>query len=48
MNDSFFDSADGSFYRVRLPSGPGAHEYSIRFRQDEFEKRHSGVFRAAD
>ncbi len=47
--DGFCDSPDGSLYRVRfMPSRPGEYEYSVHFRQGNFEESHSGVFRAID
>ena len=47
--DGFCDSADGSVYRGRfMPTKPGEYEYTIRFRQGDFDKRHAGVFHATD
>ena len=47
--DGFCDSADGSVFRVRLmPSAPGDYNYSITYRQGQFEKTHKGSFRATD
>jgi hypothetical protein len=45
----FCDMADGSVYRIRfMPSSPGDYSYSVVFRQDKFERTHTGTFRATD
>ncbi len=47
--DGFCDSADGSVVRIRfMPSAPGDYTYSVAYRQGDFEKTHTGTFRASD
>ena len=47
--DGFCDSADGSVFRIRfMPWAPGDYNYSITYRQGEFEWKHAGTFRASD
>jgi hypothetical protein len=45
--DGFCDSADGSVFRIRfMPPAPGAYNYSVAYRQGEFERRQEGSFEA--
>ena len=45
----FCDSADGSVFRIRfMPSAAGDYAYSLVYRQGNFEKTHTGAFRATD
>jgi hypothetical protein len=47
--DGFCDSADGSVFRVRfMPSAPGDYTYTVTYHQGDFEKTHTGSFRATD
>jgi len=47
--DGFCDSPDGSVFRVRfMPAAAGDYNYSISYRQGNFEKTYSGSFRATD
>jgi hypothetical protein len=47
--DGFCDSADGRTFRIRfMPSKPGAHDYTVRYREGAFEQAHTGVFQARD
>lgn len=45
--DGFCDSPDGSVFRVRfMPSKPGDYTYSVTYRQGDFERVYSGMFKA--
>jgi len=45
----FCDSADGSVFRIRfMPSAAGDYTYSLVYRRGNFEKTHTGGFRATD
>ncbi len=47
--DGFCDSADGSIFRIRfMPSQAGRYSYSVKYRQADYETRHTGVFTARD
>ncbi len=47
--DGFCDASDGSKYRIRfMPSQPGEYTYSVKYRQGNFERAHSGSFTARD
>lgn len=47
--DGFCDSADGSVYRIRfMPTQPGQHRYSVKYRQGTFARTHTGTFTARD
>jgi hypothetical protein len=47
--DGFCDSNDGTLFRVRfMPSAPGAHEYTVSYRESGFEKSFQGRFEATD
>ncbi len=47
--DGFCDSADGSVFRIRfMPAQPGNYSYSVKYRQGEYERKHSGRFIAKD
>lgn len=47
--DGFCDSADGSVFRIRfMPTKAGDYSYSVRYRQGEYERKHSGRFTAKD
>jgi hypothetical protein len=45
--DGFCDSQDGTIFRVRfMPSKPGEYSYSVIYKEQGFEKRYSGKFKA--
>jgi hypothetical protein len=47
--DGFCDAADGSVFRIRfMPTAAGRHKFSVRYRQGEFERSHTGAFTARD
>ncbi len=47
--DGFCDAADGSVFRIRfMPPQPGEYRYSVKYRQGNFERAHSGTFTARD
>jgi hypothetical protein len=47
--DGFCDSQDGRVFRIRfMPTGPGVHQYSVTYRQGDFETKHAGSFTARD
>lgn len=47
--EGFCDSADGSVFRIRfMPSSAGDYSFSVEYREDGFEKTHTGMFRALD
>jgi CubicO group peptidase (beta-lactamase class C family) len=47
--DGFCDSQDGRVFRIRfMPTKPGVHQYSVSYRQGDFEAKHAGSFTARD
>jgi hypothetical protein len=47
--DGFCDSQDGRVFRIRfMPTKPGVHQFSVTYRQGEFEAKHAGTFTARD
>jgi hypothetical protein len=47
--EGFCDSADGALYRIRfMPSRQGEYAYAVTYRQGDFRKTHTGVFRAVN
>lgn len=47
--DGFCDSASGKVFRIRfMPSQPGTYEYSVTYRENNFEKSSHGRFQAVD
>jgi hypothetical protein len=47
--DGFCDAADGSVFRIRfMPTAAGRHTFSLRYRQGDFERTHTGAFTARD
>jgi len=47
--DGFCDSADGRIFRIRfMPTRAGDYSYSVKYKQGEYEARHSGTFAARD
>ena len=47
--DGFCDSPGGGAFRIRfMPSSPGDYAYSVTYRQGDFERTHTGTFRAVD
>ena len=45
--DGFCDSSDGGVFRIRfMPSSAGDYAYAVAYRQGNFEKTHTGTFRA--
>ena len=47
--EGFCDSADGTIYRIRfMPSSSGEYSYAVTYRQGDFDKTHTGAFRAVD
>ncbi|HUE22549.1 MAG TPA: DUF4038 domain-containing protein [Bryobacteraceae bacterium] len=46
--DGFCDAPDGSVFRIRfMPSAPGDYNYSVVYRQGDFEKAWQGTFQAS-
>jgi hypothetical protein len=44
----FCDASDGSVFRIRfMPAAEGDYTYSLTYRQGDFERTHTGKFRAA-
>jgi hypothetical protein len=44
----FCDASDGSVFRIRfMPAAEGDYTYSLTYRQGDFERMHTGKFRAA-
>ncbi|MBP8260659.1 MAG: DUF4038 domain-containing protein [Verrucomicrobia bacterium] len=47
--DGFCDAADGSVFRIRfMPAAAGRHTFSVRYRQGDYERSHTGSFTARD
>ncbi len=47
--DGFCDSSDGTLHRIRfMPSKPGMYEYTIKYREEGFEKVYQGKFEATE
>jgi hypothetical protein len=47
--DGFCDSPDGTLHRIRfMPSKPGMYEYTIKYREEGFEKAYQGKFEAVE
>jgi hypothetical protein len=47
--DGFCDAADGSVFRIRfMPMQPGEYRYTVKYRQQNFERTHTGTFTARD
>jgi len=47
--DGFCDSPDGNVFRIRfMPTETGRHDYSVTYRQGEYEATHRGSFEAVD
>ena len=47
--DGFCDSQNGSVFRIRfMPAKPGVHQYSVTYRQGDFEAKHAGTFTARE
>jgi hypothetical protein len=47
--DGFCDTPDGSAFRIRfMPTAAGRHTFSVRYRQGDFERTHTGAFTARD
>jgi len=46
--DGFCDAADGSVFRIRfMPALPGAYDYTVTYREGDFERTHQGQFHAS-
>jgi hypothetical protein len=47
--EGFCDSQDGTLFRIRfMPTKPGEYSYSVTYKQQGFEKTHSGKFHTRD